>query len=166
MTAYFSSFIDQELSSDFGSQYELYFSFCEYTEILKDQKLYEIDIPIHFRYQPPLETDSYSKINLPLARISIIPHRKIKAGFNITKYYYEQVLDSKNDNGINRLLNEINFYDIFSSNKDNILHNIPVGNSSIISFICIITCIISTIGFLMVFLEIIFKREDCKEKMT
>lgn len=166
MRAYFSSFIDQELSSDFGAQYEFYFSFCEKTENLRYDFLNEVEMPIHFRYQPPLETEAYSKISLPMARISIIPYRMMKEGFNITRYYYEHVLDSKQSNGINSLLSEVNLYDVYLANKENLLHNIPVGNSSITTTICFITCVISLIGFLMVFLEIIFKREDSKEKMT
>ncbi len=90
----------------------------------------------------------------------------MKEGFNITKFYYENVLDSKYAKGINSLLREVNLYDVYLANKENLLHNIPVGNSSITTIICFITCVISSIGFLMVFLEIIFKREDSKQKMT
>lgn len=166
MKAYFSGFIDQELSSDFGAQYEFYFSFCERTENIQEDGLYEVELPIHFRYQPPLETEAYSKISLPMARISIIPYRKMKPGFNVTKLYYEHVLNSKNVKGINNLLSELNLYEIYLTNRENLLHNIPVGNSSITNIICFITCVVSSIGFMMIFLEIIFKREDSKEKMT
>ena len=164
MKVFFSEFIDQELSSDFAAQYQFYFTFCEKSKRLNKSDFYEFDIPIHFRYQPPLPKQAYSNITLPMARISIIPYSLVNSKFNLQKYFYESTIDLRNSFTISSLLTEIFQYENYLRIKEDLVHQIPIGNSSLTSYISLVTCLISTVGFLMIFSEIIFKREDNKEK--
>jgi hypothetical protein len=56
----FSSFIDQELSSDLSDQYFSSFVLCDEIENFKSDDEFEISYPIHFRYQPSISSDSSS----------------------------------------------------------------------------------------------------------
>jgi hypothetical protein len=103
---------------------------------------------------------------MPMARINILSLNEYKSNFNLESHSYNSRINPNRENSIQSLLDEIQQFELYLENKNSLLHKFPVGNSARTFFISLITCLVSTLGFLMIFTEIIFKREDSKEKIN
>lgn len=106
----------------------------------------------------------YRNISLPQPKIAIVPYQAIKdPNFDIGKYVYEELIDPKKKQTLLRKLEDLNHFEMYMINKDSLLHEIPIGNSKYTILICVITLMVSFVGFFMIFIEILLKRYNKKK---
>lgn len=185
----FSSEIDQELSSDFVEQYFINFLLCAESSHLKEIN-YEIDYPVHFRYQPP-STSGVQQAIIPQPYLQIIPdsyeniiHKNTTLTQNLI--FNQNILDKESyflrvkkeqqytekfddraifSDEVNlKLKTVINNYNLFIKNKNKMIHNIPVGVKSHFLIVTIITAIVTAMGFLLIFYGLCRKLARILEK--
>ena len=164
---YASKFIEQELSSDLSEQ--AYFSFIFYANrnILKLLNN-TISYTIHFRYQPSLKansTKSHQTVVMPQPFFTVI-----NGDWNYNKGFFENIIDKnnlfygeKNRNDKLKLFEEeikmkkltiINQINILNDNYKELIHEIPGGQMKYFWNITLTTSIVSSIGFLIIFMGV------------
>lgn len=190
---FFSEEIDQEIPSDVSKQYFASFAFCGKKEIFikeifqneENLNLFKIEIPIHFRYQPPLYYTSHQEVflNLPFVDLLIQENQIFKLEeiltnknfFKFENYSTKKFEDrtrvrnkeilryiySKEIQERLRFLNEIN---LMFENLDEIRHFIPVAQMQHFYFVIIGTFLTACIGFFIVLFGVI--NYKIKEKIN
>jgi hypothetical protein len=182
---FFSEEIDQEISSDISKQYFISFSFCGKkdlfnSEIFKnniDVYNFKIEIPVHFRYQPPLYHISHQEVflNLPLIDLVIQESQNfnlekvlINRGFFKMENFSLKKFDEKKEKikfkdilrfyfskEINERLKWLNEINLIFENLDEIRHFIPVAQMQDFYFVMFGTFISAFIGFFIVLFGVI-----------
>ena len=165
---YASKFIDQELSSDLSEQAFFSFLFCADKNILKMLKN-TISFTIHFRYQPSLKSNStktHQIVMMPQPFFSIFPSES-----NYENAFFGEIIhknnifyDGKNMKDKLKLFEEeikikklrvINQVNILNQNYKQLIHQIPGGQMKYFWNITFTTSIVSSLGFLIIFMGII-----------
>ena len=164
---YASKFIEQELSSDLSEQAYFSFIFCANRNILKLLNN-TISYTIHFRYQPSLKansTKSHQTVVMPQPFFTVI-----NGDWNYNKGFFENIIDKnnlfygeKNRNDKLKLFEEeikikkltiINQINILNDNYKELIHEIPGGQMKYFWNITLTTSIVSSIGFLIIFMGV------------
>ena len=164
---YASKFIEQELSSDLSEQAYFSFIFCANRNILKLLNN-TISYTIHFRYQPSLKansTKSHQTVVMPQPFFTVI-----NGDLNYNKGFFENIIDKNNlfygENNRNdklklfeeeikmKKLTIINQINILNDNYKELIHEIPGGQMKYFWNITLTTSIVSSIGFLIIFMGV------------
>ena len=164
---YASKFIEQELSSDLSEQAYFSFIFCANKNILKLLNN-KISYTIHFRYQPSLKansTKSHQTVIMPQPFFTVI-----NGDWNYNKGFFENIISKNNlfygENNLNdklKLFEEeikikkliiINQINILNDNYKELIHEIPGGQMKYFWNITLTTSIVSSIGFLIIFMGV------------
>ena len=162
-----SKFIEQELSSDLSEQAYFSFMFCAEKDILKLLKN-TISFTVHFRYQPSLKANSsktHQTVVMPQPFFFVSP-----GDSSYEKDFFDNILYKNNifygQKGLSnklklfeeeikikksRIINQIN---ILNDNYKELIHEIPGGQMKYFWNITLITSIVSSVGFLIIFMGV------------
>jgi hypothetical protein len=164
-----SNFIDQELSADNIVPYYVALRLCDDVS-----KLQNISYPFHFRYQPPAYNSNHAEVIVPLPVINLVHDDHTLDDFIMTHLKGTNLLEKEDffvrkNKGRGETYNERKFfyrevllkqpmlerYQNYKLNKSNVSQYIPIGKMRDLVPVATVTAIVSFIGFVMIFYEII-----------
>jgi hypothetical protein len=163
-----SDFIDQELSADNIRPYYVGIRLCD-----NINRLQNITYPFHFRYQPPSYNTNHAEVIVPLPQIALAASGQglddyimtfgklnvlgkeeffVRRNRDKTEVYNYRMMFKKEIFMKFMLLEK---YQNYLHNKGNINQNIPIGKMEDLFLVAVVTTVVSFVGFIMIFYEIV-----------
>lgn len=153
----FSSFIDQELSSDLTSPYYTAINLCQ------NNNISSLKYPIHIRYQPPSNTADHNRVIMPMPYIHFYNLNKTS---NITQVIAERLFREQTITGsrskyimnieeITSRLDDLNYLLSYRTNHNELAHYIPVGRLNDFYKVAIITLLVTCFGSSLILYQLL-----------